>query len=104
MTLVVSSQVCKMVTHKLKLPGTRVAETSLILVSTVKHDGASAVQQQLRTLGDSEKPVEMQLRAVRKYLEANPGEKHPPNPDAVCRWFFRVRIITELCCLTECLT
>jgi hypothetical protein len=95
-------EVARMVAHKLKLSGSRNPDTSIIMVRTVRYDAATgAVRQVLHTLRDDERPVALQARAVKLYLESNASsiesssskaaEARPPplQPDDIVRWYFR---------------
>jgi len=97
-------EVCRMVIHKLKLPGSKVQDTAIIMVRKVRLESSSgAVEQVLHTLRDDERPVDLQSKALEQYLALNsfPEElgahggasggngRAPLQADEVVHWYFR---------------
>ena len=90
-----------MVVHKLKLPSSRVQDTALVLVRSVRNAQTGATKQILHTLREDETPVDLQTRAVAQFNSVSdesgglgttaagaavPSQIHA---DDVVRWYFR---------------
>ena len=91
-----AQEVCQMVVQKLKLPSNSSTKCAIIMLYTVHQDEHNgAIQQVLHTLGDGEKPVQLQERAMSRCRDLA-AERHPNTQppsllqaEDVIHWFFR---------------